>query len=231
MSLGLFSFIVNSFLLILIKNNIFGSNINNLMEDISKNKKYTYIFYIFYFVFVFILIFIIKYNMNTIYLDSVQVNVNINGVNANVTGDILSTAKELFGNTAVFLGSARLAYLIIGKNKALSTLNRIGITIGTGGGGLISYRVIDRTLNYYGLENNNIVLNGNLSLENVNVTTTGNYNIPEHPVLNLLFGMYRGVQFSNFNQPFNFTTTEGTSIFQATNNTGVISALDNLNPN
>jgi hypothetical protein len=93
MSLGLFSFIVNSFLLILIKNNIFGSNINNLMEDISKNIKYTYIFYIFYFVFVFILIFIIKYNMNTIYLDSVQVYVNINGVNANVTGDILFTGK------------------------------------------------------------------------------------------------------------------------------------------
>jgi hypothetical protein len=140
----------------------------------------------------------------------------------------------LFRNTAVFLGSVRLAYLIIEKNKALSSLNRIGIMLGTGGGGLISYRVIDRILNYYDIENNNVVLNGNFSLESVNITTNGNYNIPEHPVLNLLFGMYRGVQFSNFNQPFKFTTTEGTSIFQATNNTTfgwVISALDNLYPN
>lgn len=64
--------------------------------------------------------------------------------------DILSTAKEVFGDTAVFLGSARLAYLIIAKNSALSSLSKIGIVLGSGGTGLTSYRVIDRSLTYMG---------------------------------------------------------------------------------
>jgi hypothetical protein len=38
-SLGFFSFIVNSFLLILIEKKVFGSKIKNLVEEISKSKK------------------------------------------------------------------------------------------------------------------------------------------------------------------------------------------------
>src|ERR1700742_374808 len=108
LSLGFFSFIINSLLLILIKKNIFGSNIKNLFEDNLNSKVNAIFIYIIYFVFVYVLIFTVRYNMSIIYMDSVNVNVVVNGVSASVTGDILSTAKEVFGDTAVFLGSARL---------------------------------------------------------------------------------------------------------------------------
>ena len=184
MSLGFFSFMANLFLLILIKKNIFGSRIKNLVEDIPKSKKKAIFIFILYFLFVYILIFLIKYNLTTIYLDTVKVNVVINGVEADITDDILATAREVFGDTAVFLGSARLAYLIIAKNAGLSSLSKIGIVLGGGTGGYTSYQVIKRTSSYWG-ENTELVLNGNLRLNNVVVNTTGNYlNIPLHPVLN-----------------------------------------------
>lgn len=84
MSLGFFSFIINSLLLILIKKNIFGSNIKNLFEDILNSKVNAIFIYIIYFLFVYVLIFTVRYNMSTIYLDSVKVNVVVNGVNASV---------------------------------------------------------------------------------------------------------------------------------------------------
>jgi hypothetical protein len=93
-SLGFFSFIVNSFLLILIEKKVFGSKIKKFLENIFKSKKNAIFIYINYFVFVYVLIFSIKYNMNTIYLDSVNVNVNVNGVNASVTGNILVYVKK-----------------------------------------------------------------------------------------------------------------------------------------
>jgi hypothetical protein len=135
LSLGFFSFIINSLLLILIKKNIFGSNIKNI--EISKNNAI--IFWINYFVYVYILIFILKYNMSIINLDAV--NVVVDGVSANVSGDIL-TAE---GNTSFFLGSARLAYLIIAKNNGLSAYTKIGIVLS--GGGLTYYKIIDKTFN------------------------------------------------------------------------------------
>ena len=70
------------------------------------------------------------------------------------------------------------------KNAGLSALSKIGIVIGGGTGGYTSYQVIKRTSSYWG-ENTELVLNGNLRLNNVVVNTTGNYlNIPLHPVLN-----------------------------------------------
>lgn len=88
MSLGFFSFIVNLFLLILIKNNIFGSKIKKLVEDLPKNKKNAIFIFIQYFVFVYMLIFVVRYNLTTIYLEPVRVNVVVNGVEAEITGDI-----------------------------------------------------------------------------------------------------------------------------------------------
>jgi hypothetical protein len=230
-SLGFFSFIVNVILLILIEKKVFGSKIKNLVEEISKSRKKAIFIYIYYFVFVYILFFKIRYSMNIIYLDSVNVNVTVNGVNASVTGDILNIAKEIFGDTAVFLGSARLAYLIVAKNNGLRSISKIGIVIGSGGGGLTTYRIFDKTLNSIGAERNKIILNGNLKLGSVNVTTTGNYNIPEHPVLSLLFGMNGGINVDNMQKPFSVIRSEGHTILQATNNNGVIQALDNHNFN
>jgi hypothetical protein len=230
--LGFFSFIVNSFLLFLIEKKVFGSKIKKFVENIFKSKKNAIFIYINYFVFVYILIFSIKYNMNTIYLDSVNVNVNVNGVNASVTGDILVLAKEVFGETAVFLGSARLAYLIIGKNSGISALSRIGIVISSGGGGLTSYKVLNRSLDYMGVEKNEIVLRGNLGIGSVNISTSGNYNIPEHPVLNLFFGMNKGVNFNNVIRDFNIiNNNQGNTILQGVDTSGVINALDNHNYN
>ena len=231
-SLGFFSFIVNSFLLILIEKKVFGSKIKNLVEEISKSKKNAIFIWINYFVFVYILIFIVKYNINIIYLDTVKVDVTINGVDASITGEFLAAAKEICGDTAVFLGSARLAYLIISKNSALSSFSKIGIVLASGGGGLTSYRVIDRSLNYIGVERNEVVLNGNLKLDSVNVITSGNYKIPDHPVLDLLFGMNKGFNYNNAHQQFKvITNNEGTTILKGTDTTGIINALDNHNPN
>lgn len=229
MSLGFFSFISNLFLLFLIKKNIFGSEIKNLVEDIPKNNINAIFIFIQYFIFVYILIFLVRYNLTTIYLESVNVNVVVNGVSADITGGVLATA--VLGDTAVFLGSARLAYLIISKNPGLSTLSKIGIVIGSGGGGLTSYKVIDRSFNSWGLVKNELVLNGNLSLGTVNVTTTGNYNIPEHPVLSLLFGMNSGVNFNNVHQQFRVINNGGSTTLEGVNNAGVINTLDNYNPN
>ena len=230
-SLGILSFIVNSILIFLIECKVFGSKIYSLLIEISKTKYNAFLFFINYFVFVYILIFSVRYNLTTIYLDSVNINVVVNGVSAEITGDILATAKAVFGDTAVFLGSARLAYLIIAKNQGLSTLSRIGIVIGGGGGGLTSYKVIDRSFNRWGFVKNELVLNGNLSLNTVNVTTTGNYNIPEHPVLSLLFGMNSGVNFNNVHQQFRVINNGGSTTLEGVNNAGVINTLDNYNPN
>src|SRR6516225_103331 len=119
MSLGFFSFIVNSILLILIDKNIFGSKIKIFVDNIFVSRKTTIFICIYYFVFVYILIFIVRDNMSTIYLETVKVNVVINGVEADISGDILATARVVFGDAAVFVGSARLAYLIIAKNPSL----------------------------------------------------------------------------------------------------------------
>jgi hypothetical protein len=227
--LRFFSFISNLFLLILIKNNIFGYKIKNLVEDIPKNKKNAIFIFIQYFIFVYILIFLVRYNLTTIYLDEVSVNVNLNGVEADVTGDTLATAKEVFGDTAVFLGSARLAYLIIAKNSGLSVYGKIGIILGSGGGGYTTYQVVKRTSNYFG-ERSELVLNGNLKLDNVVISTTGNYkNIPEHPVLNLLFGMNGGVNFNNAHQSFTTINRHNQTILQG-DGSSVINTLNYYNP-
>ena len=209
MSLGFFSFIVNSFLIILIEKNIFGSKIKNLVENISKSKENKIIFFINYFLFVYILIFTVKYNMSTIYLEPVQVNVIVNGVNTSVTGDILSIDKEIVGDTGIFLVSAKLAQLIISKNTSLTSLSRIGIVLGSGGAGLTTYKVIDRSFDMLGFERKQLVLNGRLQLEIVSVTTTGNYDLPNHPVLSYLFGMSRGYSNSNIGQTFSVQDPEG----------------------
>ena len=164
-------------------------------------------------------------------MDTVKVNVVVNGVEADITGDILATAKEVFGDTAVFIGSARLAYLIIANNQALSTLSKISIVLGSGGTGFTSYRVLDRGLNMWGVPKNELILNGNLSLGNVNVTTIGNYNIPKHLVLSLLFGMNSGVNFNNVHQQFRFINNGGYTTLEGVNNAGVINTLYNHNPN
>jgi hypothetical protein len=233
MSLGFFSFIVNAILLILIEKKIFGTKIYNLVKDISKSRKIVIFICIHYFVFIYILIFAVKYNLTTIYLDSVNVNVVVNGVNASVTGDILAILKETFGDTAVFLGSARLAYLIIAKNGALSTLNRISIVLGGGAGGLTSYKVIDRGFSSLGEEKNEIILNGRLQLSNVTVNTSGTYDIPEHPVSGLLFGMNKSINLNNIDKEFSIIKNQGFTVLQGSENESsrVISALDNQNQN
>ena len=238
MSLGFFSFIVNSILLILIDKNIFGSKIKIWVENVfnSSSRTRKTAICIYYFVFVYVLIFVVRYNMSTIYLDTVKVNVVINGVEADITGDILATAREVFGDATVFLGSARLAYLILAKNPALGAYSKIGISIvGGGGTGFTTYRIISRTSNYFG-ENRELVLNGNLKLGNVVVNTTGNYaNIPQHPVLDFLFGMNKSVSVNNIGDKFTTRNYQGQTILESNSeintNSGIIRALYESNPN
>jgi hypothetical protein len=225
MSLGFLSFIINSLLLILIKKNIFGSNIKNLVLEIS--KKNAIILYIHYFVCVFSLIFIFKYNMSIIHLDEVTVDVVVNGVSANLSGEVLKVAKETLGYTAVFLGSARLTYLILAKNTGLNAFAKIGIIISSGGLGLTYYKIIDKTFNYMGVENNTVVLNGHLKVDRLSVATTGNYDIPEHPVLSLLFGMNGGINYNNVEQSYTINNTAGIFKIQSNNTSPVIEALNN----
>src|SRR5579875_4125551 len=90
--LGFSAFIVNFFLLFLIKNNIFGDKIKYLVENMI-NKKY---FFIKYFVVVFILISIVKYNIKIIYLDEVVVRAVVIGIEVDLTGDILSAFKVYY---------------------------------------------------------------------------------------------------------------------------------------
>jgi hypothetical protein len=229
MSLGFLSFIANLFLLILIKNNIFGSKIKNLFEDIPKKKINVIFFFIQYFLFVYFLFFLVRYNLTTIYLDTVRVNVTINGVEANITGDILDTAKEVFVDTAVFLGSARLAYLIISKNNRLNTLSKIGIVLSIASGGFTSYHILKNNTTILG-EKPELVLKDNLKLDNVVISTTGNYNIPEHPILSLLFGMNAGVNYNNVKQSFTTINRNGKTILQGEGN-GVINTLNYQNLN
>lgn len=61
---GCVSLIINSFLLILIKKDIFGTEVKNLVLYIPQSNT----FYIKYFLFVYFLFFTVKYNSNSIYL-------------------------------------------------------------------------------------------------------------------------------------------------------------------
>lgn len=147
---------------------------------------------------------------------------------------VIFTAKEVFGDTAVFVGSARLAYLIIAKNSGLSALSKIGIVRGGGSSGYTSYQVIKKSSTYLG-DKTELVLNGNLKLNNVIVTTTLNNNIPDHPVLNLLFGMNSGVNLNNVQESFRTIHSAGQTILESrsnlTQNSGVINALYAQNAN
>lgn len=227
-SLGIFSFIVNLFLLILIKKNMFGIEIKKVVDEILKNR---FSFYIYYFVFVFIFIFLVKLNLTIIFLDSVDVNLTVNGIDAKVSGDIVSFIKESFGDAAAFTVCARLAQLVISKNVGLSSFSKIGIIIASGTGGLTSYKVVNRGLNVFFGENP-IILNGQLQLNNVNINTIGNYpRIPNHPVLDYLFGMNSNINFLQLQQGFNVTNNPlGITLTDNGNGSQIINALNNQNP-
>ena len=166
---------------------VFGFYFNNLVDYISKSKLNAIYFSINYFLFVYIIIFTVKYNINTIYLDTIDINLTINGIKTNITGDILTILKDTFGETAVFLVGARLAYLIIAKNPTLGYFPKIGIILTGGSGSMLSYKIIDR--NMTSPHFSKIIVSNEIGFDSLKLSTTANYDIPKHPVLDLLFGI------------------------------------------
>lgn len=53
--------------------------------------------------------------MNTFYLDSINVNVSLDGVNAYIAGVVIKIEIQTFGETTVYIDSAKLAQIIIAK--------------------------------------------------------------------------------------------------------------------
>lgn len=231
MYLGFFSFIFNSIFIILIKKNLFGSKFKQLVADISKSKKNAILIQIKYLVFVYILILMLKLNINTIYLENVTVDLKVNGMSVQVNGDIFSVLKETFGESFIFLGSARLAYLILSQNSSLNAFSKLGIILGSGAGGLTSYKVVDRSARYLSDSKPNILLNGTLKLDTVNVSTHHSYQIPDHPVLSYIFGMNKGIDLENVHRTFKVTRIDGITKIQGDDSMSIINALNNSNPN
>nr|UEX92945.1 hypothetical protein [Marasmiellus scandens] len=232
-SLGILSFIVNSILIFLIECKVFGSKIYSLLIEISKTKYNAFLFFINYFVFVYILILVLKYNINIIYLDEVSVNVTVNGVDANISGDILRLIKETFGDVVVFTTGSRLAYLIVSKNSGLGIGPKIGITLFSGAGGVLSYRIVDRVSSRNSVSNP-VILNGELRVENIHFQATGNYEIEKHPVLSYLFGMNKSCSINNVDKTFTVSKNiDGISTLKevsSSNSKGVIESLSENNP-
>lgn len=231
LSIGFFSFIFNSLLLILIKQNFLGSKLKNILENISKSKKNAIVFLINYFLFVYIFIFTVKYNMNTIYTDSVTYNLTLDNMDISITGDLLSIIKNVTADTTIFLGSARLATFILSKNTALHGLSKIGIMLATGGGGLITYRVVDRTLANMGFEKATPVAQGVLNLKSSNELPEANSKLIEELSINSLFGSNSGVSNISIQPQLNILKQDGILQLNTEESSKIIKALDSSNPN
>lgn len=153
-----------------------------------------------------------------------------------MSGDVIQTAFSTFGDASVFIGCAKIAQLIIAKNKALSTFNKIGFVVGTGGSGLTTYKVLNKSFTFLGFKKDQVILNGTLSLALRTVTLSSNasYPIQEHPVLSYIFGMHKDVTFTKLNQPYQIINNPqlGTTTIEATQtNNSVIETLNSTNPN
>lgn len=127
---------------------------------------------------------------------------SLNGVSVGIFDDAIKTAIVSVGEAAVFVGCAKLAQVIILKNKSLSAFNKIGIAISSGSGGYIAYKVINKSFDILGFEKNLVILNGTLSLDSLTISSTANYFLKEHPVLSYMFGMHKDISFNNLNQQF-----------------------------
>lgn len=101
-------------------------------------------------------------------------------------------------------------------------------------GGLTTYKVIDRSFKFLNSDQTPIILNGTLKLDSVSLTTSANYPMKEHPILNYIFGMHKDVKFTNLNKPFQVINDPelGTTTLKSTNtHEGIIDTLNNSNPN
>lgn len=169
--------------------------------------------------------------MSIIYLDDVvSVKLSINGIDTTVSGDILSSVKTVFGDAIVFLGCARLAFLVLNKNMALNSMSKIGIVIGSGSGGLTSYKVVNRTLQAAGMVNYAVILNEKFEVANVGVVASGSYKIPNHPFLDLLFGLNLSKDVKNIFQAFTIDNSGQFTLLKAKNNIPILEALNATYP-
>jgi hypothetical protein len=177
----IYSFIFNFILLKLINYNLFGVEIKKNVYKLLNLK----LFFIYYFIFIFLLIFIIK--LNIIYLDSkdVIVKANVSNVEINVSGKMLSELLSGFGDIAAFGVGARIALAAAAKHQ-MSVGSKIGISITSGGftaGGLNILRKANYTSEL--LEKG---VSAKVVLNDVTFSSQVDYNVPQHPILDLFFG-------------------------------------------
>lgn len=169
-----------------------------------------------------------------IHLDSVNVNLNVSGIEVGISGDAIATAVSSFGEATVFVGCAKIAQLIIAKNKGLTTTNKIGIVLGSGASGYTTFKVIDKSFKLLNHNKTSELFNGTLKLDSVTLSTTASYPIPEHPLLSYIFGMHKDVNFTNLNQPYQIIRNPqlGTTTIQSIKSENcIIETLNNTNPN
>jgi len=84
-----------------------------------------------------------------------------------------------------------------------------------------------------GVTRNEVVLNCNLQLGTVNISTTENYDIPNHPFLKILLDLNVGLNYSNIRPYFSVIHHQVMTTLQGSDTTGIINALslDNQNIN
>lgn len=183
-NLFIFSFIIHLILLNLIKLNIFGVKVKQTVIKLITSK--INIITLYYFIAILIIITLIKYNINIIYLEEVTVQTKFGKVDVTIKGDVIKYIFNNFGDVAVFTFGARLASVIISKHS-MAPLTKIGVSITSGASSLATYNSISMALpeNVYQKDS---PLTATISLNDVNLTVKSNYELPDHPFLDVFLG-------------------------------------------
>ena len=172
------------------------------------------------------------YNINIIYLDDVVVHTKVGDVQVSVKGNYLKFLLENFGDSMVFAFSARLAAAVVAKSN-IHAVSKIGISLATAGTGLTTYKIIQRELPNVNIANiPEDTVSATVTLQNINLEVSGNYQIPTHPYLDLMFGKTRPLHIDK-NQ-FSVSKLEGDTIITGKDNLNtshLIAEIKNLKPN
>jgi hypothetical protein len=223
------SFIINFILLKLII--FFGVSINNI-QKLLKIKYFFLCYFIFIVIFLLVKFYFAK---NSIYLDidKISITAKMGDFDLAISLKDAATFFNHFGEPAIFIALARLGYSIALKHQ--SSLNlpaKLGVTLGTGAGGLITYNLIQfphKTLEYINKSDDHLQVKGSISLKNIDVKAEDNYVPSEHPVLTYLLGINPNPSISKYN--FQRITTNNNVEIQAKQESVVLKELVKENPN
>lgn len=175
-SLVLVSFILNSFLIVLVQRNYFGSDFGVILNRLCRNKINLVTFY--YFIFISVAFLIIKLNINYVYLDTI-INIQLGETHFELHGDYIQQVATYFGDVAAFSIGARLAFALLAKSGGANMPSKIGIMVGSGVGHMAAFNVMRNSNQYLnGMTNVPANVSGALNINEAHITVQQNARFP-----------------------------------------------------